>query len=575
MSKDSPLRILQKVWVHLSIQRKKDVGKVFILSIFSSLAESISIAMLVPFIGFFSNSETYTFNVFFKTIFDFFNVTNTNDKLTLVTFLFIFFVLVGMLVRTMHLKKSNLLVDFITSDFRIKIFNFMISQDLNYFYKNGTNEIMSNVSQKTRAFTTIVFSTLNILNSILISSAIVAILIYNEPFVTPIIIFSVSLFFFIVYQKKNKSVLKEGEEVNSNQNYMIDIFENTVGYLPEIILYNLKKFYSSLLSSYSKTTAVAIAKIRTTAAVPRYYMEAFIITAAALIIYIAHSKGQLLGANFSYIAILAFATQKCLPLINQIYSLSVNFTSMVPTVLSFLNIIEKEKKEIFLDKNSAILDFEKNIKIENVSFQYEKNLPNILQNINFLINKGDKIVIKGKTGTGKSTLNNIISGLLIPTEGNILVDGIKINQANIHNWQKNISIVPQIIFLTNTSILSNIAIAVDENEIDIEKVKKCAKLAHINDFIDSLPNKYNELVGERGIRLSGGQRQRVGIARALYRSTKLMIMDEPTNSLDTETEKLVLSSISSLTKNLTVVVISHSDDNLNFFDKIINLDKYK
>ena len=293
--------------------------------------------MLVPFIGFFSNSETYTFNVFFKTIFDFFYVTNTNDKLTLVTFLFIFFVLVGMLVRTMHLKKSNLLVDFITSDFRIKIFNFMISQDLNYFYKNGTNEIMSNVSQKTRAFTTIVFSTLNILNSILISSAIVAILIYNEPFVTPIIIFSVSLFFFIVYQKKNKSVLKEGEEVNSNQNYMIDIFENTVGYLPEIILYNLKKFYSSLLSSYSKTTAVAIAKIRTTAAVPRYYMEAFIITAAALIIYIAHSKGQLLGANFSYIAILAFATQKCLPLINQIYSLSVNFTSMVPTVLSFLN----------------------------------------------------------------------------------------------------------------------------------------------------------------------------------------------------------------------------------------------
>ena len=178
-------------------------------------------------------------------------------------------------------------------------------------------------------------------------------------------------------------------------------------------------------------------------------------------------------------------------------------------------------------------------------------------------------------GVGSLTgavLGGLILGLLEPTKGQLLIDGNKINSKNKKNWQKNIAIVPQTIFLNDSSINENIAIGVSPNKINLEKVKNSAKLAQINNFIESLPNKYDEKVGERGIRLSGGQRQRIGIARALYREASVIILDEPTNALDLETETLVIESLGSLSKKITIIMISHSDFFVKFFDKVIDLD---
>ena len=141
------------------------------------------------------------------------------------------------------------------------------------------------------------------------------------------------------------------------------------------------------------------------------------------------------------------------------------------------------------------------------------------------------------------------------------------------SWRKNVSIVPQTVFINDATVQENIAIALDINSIDFEKVKKCAQLAQIDTFIESLPNKYNQTVGERGVRLSGGQKQRMGIARALYRNAQIIVLDEPTNALDNETENLVMNSITMLSKDTTLIMISHSDTSLKYFDKIIDLDK--
>ena len=255
--------------------------------------------------------------------------------------------------------------------------------------------------------------------------------------------------------------------------------------------------------------------------------------------------------------------------------MSVNFKGATPTVLSFLNILENGKKEIPVETNYERINFNKSIKLKDFSYQYEKNLPNVLNKLNIEILKGEKVAIKGETGSGKSTLINVIAGLLDSNEGTFIVDGVAINTKNKKNWQQNISIVPQTIFLNDTTILENIAIAENINTIDISKIKKCAKLACIDDFIDSLPNKYGEKVGERGVRISGGQRQRIGIARALYRNSNLIIMDEPTNALDFETENLVMDSIMKLSKNITIIMISHNNNTLKFFDKIIDLNDFK
>ena len=572
-NKTSPLGILKKINFHLGNKRKKDVKFVFFLSILSSIAESVSVAILIPFVSFFVNPDSYAFNNFFKFFFNLLNVTNSKDILTVITICFIFIVFVSSFIRLKYIKFSNMLSDRIAGDFREKIFKFLITQDYAYFFKHGSSEIMSNIAQKTGKFTTIIFSSINIINSILISVAVMSVLILKEPIYTPIIMIIVISFFFIVFKLKSKAVIGKGQVINLNQNFMIDIFQNTIGYLPEMIVYNLKSFFFKTFSKLSKEIATAAADVRTISMHPKIYLETFFIIFIIIIIYFGNFSDRSIELNVSYLAILAFGTQKCLPLINNIYNLSINFKSAIPTVNSYLKIVEEGILNEIEEHKYDTLVFEKKIKLENLSFKFDKNLPNTLNKLSFEIIKGDKVLIKGRTGTGKSTLINIIMGLLEPTEGQFFVDDTLITSENIKNWQKNIAIVPQTVFLNNSTIKENIAIYHGANSIDFEKVKHFAKLANIDKFIESLPNKYDENVGERGVRLSGGQIQRIGIARALYRNTKIIILDEPTNALDSDTENLVMNSLINLSKDITIIMISHNYNSLKFFDKIIDLKK--
>ena len=572
--KTKPINILKKLVNHLGKSRKKQIFFVLILSFFSSIAESVSIALLVPFVSFFVNPDFYLFNNLFSIFFNFFNINSKEEILIFVSTLFIVAVLLSCLIKMLYIKFSQRLSQGITSDFRIKIFNFLINQDFSYYFNHGANELMSNLSQKTSSFTTIINASINIINSFLISIAIITVLIINEPLYTPIIATVVILFFLIIYKLKSQSVFKKGENVNLNQNILIDIFENTVGYLQEIILYNLRNFYSKIFIKASEETARSTTEINTIGAYPRILLETFIIVFVVMFIFMSDFYDRPFQNNISYLAILAFGAQKFLPLINNIYKLSIDFRGDAPIVLSFLKILEKEKIQHIESSDNETLEFTNSIKLENISFKYDNSSLHILKNISLNINKGEKIAIKGNTGSGKSTLVNIISGLLDPSSGKLIVDNNIVHSNNKKKWQKNISFVPQVVFLNDASVMENIAIGVNLDDINLDKVKSVAKLAQIDKLIDNLPNKYNEKVGEKGIRLSGGERQRVGIARALYRDAGLIIMDEPTNSLDIGTEKKILDVITKY-KDISIIMISHSNNALKYFDKIIDLDKIR
>ena len=574
-NKQSSLYILKKIIFHLSKERKKDVKIVFILSLLASIFESISIAMLIPFISFFIDPENYFYSKLFSSLFNFLKINNQKDILTIIAFSFISVVILSGYIKLKHMKLTNNLSHNITSDFRIKIFNFLINQDYSYHFKYGTNEVMSNLAQKTSSFYTLIFSAINIFNSLVITFAIVSILIFNEPIYTPIILSSIFIIFFIIFKIRTSSVLKKGQLINLNQNFMIDIFQNSVGYFPEILIYNLKNFFLNTLKKSTENIAKSSSEIKTISMTPRIYLETFVIVFVVLLLIFSGLSERSLETNISYLAILAFGAQKCLPLINNIYLSSIHFKGEVPIVSSFLDILGRGKIDRIEETNYNTLVFKQSIKIDNISFRYEENRPYILKNFNFEINKGEKIAIRGETGSGKSTLINIISGLFKPSNGKIFIDSVEINSTNLKNWQKNISIVPQTVFLNDSTILENIAIGKTVEKINFEKVKYSAKIAQIDGFINSLPDNYSQRVGERGVRLSGGQRQRIGIARALYRGANLIILDEPTNALDDETESLLIDSITNISKEITIIMISHSSSSLKYFDKIIDLDKFK
>ena len=232
-----------------------------------------------------------------------------------------------------------------------------------------------------------------------------------------------------------------------------------------------------------------------------------------------------------------------------------------------------DKEVLFQLKNSdKIIKFNQEINLNNINFSYPLRKEFSLSNITMEIKKGDFIGIVGETGSGKSTLVNLIIGLFKPSSGKIEVDKIDIH-SNVEQWYKKIGYVPQSIFLIDDSIRKNIAFGLLEEDINDELVNLAIKKANLNNFLNSLPEGLNTIVGEKGIRLSGGQQQRIGIARALYRNPEILILDESTSSLDQDTEKKIMESVQSLKKEKTLIVITHRLVTVKNCDKIFYIEK--
>jgi ABC-type multidrug transport system fused ATPase/permease subunit len=302
-------------------------------------------------------------------------------------------------------------------------------------------------------------------------------------------------------------------------------------------------------------------------------LEAFSFGGILLIILYMMKDTNTFTNTLPILSLYIFAGYRLLPAFQQIYA---SFTSLtfINSSLNKLFDDSKKFKIIKYSKKTKVLDFKKSISLKKIHFNYPNSKKKILKNVSLTIPSKSTVGFIGKTGSGKTTIIDIILGLLEPQKGSILVDGKLIKKNNLKSWQKIIGYVPQNIFLSDQSVSANIAFGLDHNEIDQDKVEKAAKIAQIHDFVlNELPAKYNTEIGERGIRLSGGQRQRIGIARALYLDPKLLILDEGTNALDIKTEKQVMNSLNNLGKDVTVIIITHRLKTLKNCKVVFKLDK--
>ena len=269
-------------------------------------------------------------------------------------------------------------------------------------------------------------------------------------------------------------------------------------------------------------------------------------------------------------------TLRIIPSINRIISSIQNMRFHIPSVEIIYDEFRNLNQYPFSNKKKdKEIKFENFIDLKNLTFRYKKAGKIILDKITLKINKGSTIGIIGKSGEGKSTLANIIIGLFNPSDGNIKVDRRLINNSNIKSWQENIGYVPQEIFLTDDTIINNIAFGVSEDEVSLNNVLTSVEESQLMSFIDSLLNGLNTKVGERGVQLSGGQRQRIGIARALYNEPDILVLDEATSSLDVSTEKEVMKSINYLKRKKTIIIISHRYSALEGCDFIYKISSGK
>ena len=268
----------------------------------------------------------------------------------------------------------------------------------------------------------------------------------------------------------------------------------------------------------------------------------------------------------------AIGSQRLLPLIQNGYNALIKLRGSLAAIQDIVRFLSQEKLDYLVDiNNKDKLEFVRNIELKEIEFSYTESGLKVFKGINLEISKGNKIGFIGKTGSGKSTLIDIIMGLLEPIQGSIFIDKTKINKKNLKSWQNNIAHVPQHIYLSDESITNNIAFGLSKEDIDISKVKEVAEQAKIAETIEKMPKKYDTKIGERGIRLSGGQRQRIGIARALYKGADLIVLDEATSALDNTTEKEIMDIFNNLGKDITVLIIAHRVTTLTDCDKIYEI----
>jgi len=270
---------------------------------------------------------------------------------------------------------------------------------------------------------------------------------------------------------------------------------------------------------------------------------------------------------FPIVGAIVLSLQRLLPLFQTIYQSFISITGSNSTIMDVLNLLDNNDIKI---KSNHNINFNESIELVNVSYKY-KTGDYILKNVNFKLLKGMKIGIIGKSGNGKSTLLNLIAGLIHPTEGYLKIDGVIINSDNVHGWYDQFSFVSQSIFFNDDTIKNNIIL--NNKNINIEEVVNVCKLVDIHNDIIKMPNQYQTIVGERGVRLSGGQIQRIYLARALLKNKQFIILDEATSSLDIFTEKLITDNIANYFNNkITLIMVAHRYSSLQLCDVIFKFE---
>ena len=295
-----------------------------------------------------------------------------------------------------------------------------------------------------------------------------------------------------------------------------------------------------------------------------------IVAISLLALFFSSQPNGVIGA-LPVLGAMALGAQRILPILQLIYASASSLRAGFSSLKDILLLLEIPSDENLINSPRTLLPFKDKISIQDLRFKYEDSGPWILNGINLSIHKGDMIGVIGSTGSGKSTFIDILMGLLHQNDGKFLVDDTEITSANKFGWQSQLAHVPQSIFLIDGSIAENIALGVLTDEIDLNLVHESAKQAQIHNSIMSWDQKYDTVVGERGIRISGGQRQRIAIARALYKKASVIIFDEATSALDSETESSVMRSILELDQDLTIIIIAHRLSTLKGCTNIIEL----
>jgi ATP-binding cassette, subfamily B, bacterial PglK len=564
--------MLLNLWNHISRRRQNQFYLILVLMTLASLTEVISIGLVIPFLGAITAPEIVYEYELLQPLIIFLGIDSANELILPLTIGFSCSALLAGGIRLLLLYTMTRFSFAVGADLSIDIYLRTLYQSYAVHVSRNSSEVINGIITKTNTVIGGVISpVLTLISSVVIILAISLALFSIDFKIASISMISFGLIYLVVILYTKKQLYQNSKTIADNSTMMIKSLQEGLGGIRDVLIDGSQEFYAKLYRQADLPLRYASGNNQFINRSPRYVIESISMALIALLaFYLSKTSTNLLDV-IPLLGALALGAQRLLPALQQAYG---SYASISGVRESFNDVLELLDQPLPIYSSNKIIEpilFEKAIDINDVNFRYSSDSPYILKNINLLIKKGSRVGLIGKTGSGKSTLFDILMGLLLPTEGNISVDKLPIDVNNVRNWQAHIAHVPQVVFLSDSSIEQNIAFGVAIDEIDKELVRAAAKKAQLSVLIDEWKDGYDTIVGERGVRLSGGQRQRIGIARSLYKNASVLIFDEATSSLDNQTENAVMEAIRDLDKDLTILIIAHRISTLRDCDEIIEL----
>lgn len=567
-----PTTDLHRLWAAIPPKRRAQLLALLAFTMVASLAEVFSIGAVLPFLGVLTAPEKVFAHEYAQPLIVYLGITEPRGLLLPATVLFCVAALAAAAIRITSIWLRTRMTFATGADLSMEVYRRTLYQTYAVHMARNSSEVIDGISGKV---STVIFSVLGpllmIVSNILMLTAILVALVLYKPVVALVTFSGFGLIYLAIYLVSRAHLQANSQRVASSSTQRIKSLQEGLGGIRDVLLDNTQAVYCAEYQKADRLMRRAQASNAVTGETPRFAIEALGMCFIAGLAFSLAQQPEGFAAALPVVGALAIAAQRMLPLLQQIYHAFTSLSGSEQSLIDTLALLEQPMPGTAPAAPGQSMPFAHAIECRALGFRYRADRPWALKGLNLRIAKGSRIGFIGITGSGKSTLVDILMGLLQPTEGHLLVDGQPVTAANAGLWQRRIAHVPQTIYLSDASIAENIAFGVPRQQIDMKRVRQAAAQAQIAQSINGWQHGYDTFVGERGVRLSGGQRQRIGIARALYKQADVLVFDEATSALDNATEHAVMEAIEALGRDLTILIVAHRITTLQRCDEIVEL----
>lgn len=568
----------RKLFALLDGSERKRFYLLMILMAIVTFAEIIGISTLLVLLNILSAPEKITENRLLAWLYLNLNFTNVFPFQVLLSVLVFLVVMGGLIIKA---GGNYAIIRFSTMrgyTLSKRLLEAYLHQPYIWFLERNSAEISKNVLNEVEGLIhRVMIPSLTMLANLMLASTITFFLLIVDPIIAIISAVFIGGGYMLIYVRLRKRLSEVGKELLATNKSRYQMTQEATGGFKEVKLLGLEDTYVNRFGAPARAFANASALSQVIGQLPRFALEAltFAVMLSIVLIMLIRNDGNL-AAAIPTLGIFAFSVMRLLPTLQNVY----HSMASIRSGGALLDVIHKDsfgsrkgdRLHPVTNNQDTKLQLSNNLELKNVSFTYANAEKPSIDRLNLTISARSKVGVVGGTGAGKTTLIDIILGLLSPNEGQVLVDGQVLSRDNLQAWRRALGYVPQNIYLTDSTIAENIAFGIRPEEIDMNAVERASRIAALHDFVvGELSKGYDTAVGERGVRLSGGQRQRIGIARALYYDPALLIMDEATSALDNLTERAIMDAVQNIGDEKTIIMIAHRLTTVRACDQIVLL----